>query len=80
MILIGLNNKFSTKQLLSVRYTAKVSHLKINVIVVLQNCMDLPKVVPHSSTETYPTSSRDGNQVIDVKVEVTDIEEEGLMC
>jgi hypothetical protein len=52
-----------------------LSHL-INVIVVLQNSVNLLKVVPHSSTETYLTYSHDGNQVIDVKAEVTDIQEE----
>jgi hypothetical protein len=40
-------------------------------MVVLQNCMDLVKVVPGSDSETC----HDGNQVIDIKAEdVTDIE------
>jgi hypothetical protein len=38
--------------------------------------MDLVKVVLLSSTDTYLTSSHDGNKVMDIKVEVTDIQEE----
>jgi hypothetical protein len=46
-------------------------------MVVLQNCMDLLKVVPASYSETCLSSSHDGNQVIDVKVEdATDIQEQ----
>jgi hypothetical protein len=46
-------------------------------MVVLQNCINLPKVVPSSYSETSLTSSHDDNQVIDIKAEdVTDIQEE----
>jgi hypothetical protein len=38
-------------------------------MVVLQNCFDLLKVVPGSYSETSLTSSHDGNQVINIKVE-----------
>jgi hypothetical protein len=45
-----------------------------NCLVVLQNCVDLLKV---SCSDTCLTSSHDGNQVIDIKVEdVTDIQEQ----
>jgi hypothetical protein len=37
--------------------------------MVLQNCMDFLKVEPGSVSETCPTSSHDGDQIIDVKVE-----------
>jgi ethanolamine utilization protein EutA (predicted chaperonin) len=37
--------------------------------VVLQNCVDLERVVPGSCSETCPTSSHDANQVINIKVE-----------
>jgi hypothetical protein len=44
--------------------------------VVLQNCVDLLKVVPGSCSETRATFSGDGGGVISVKVEeVTYIEE-----
>jgi hypothetical protein len=46
-------------------------------MVVLQNCIDLQKVVPGSHNETSLAFSYDGNQVIDIKVEgVTGIQEE----
>jgi hypothetical protein len=44
--------------------------------VLLQNCMDILKVEPGSISETCPTSSHDGDQIIDVKVEVSDTQEE----
>lgn len=48
-----------------------------NSVMVLQNCSNLPEVVPGSYSETFLTSSHDENQVIDIKVEVAkDIEEE----
>jgi hypothetical protein len=37
--------------------------------MLLQNCMDFVRIEPGSDSETYPTSSRDGNPMIDVKVE-----------
>jgi hypothetical protein len=37
--------------------------------MVLQNCMDFLKIEPGSISETCPTSSYDGNQIIDIKVE-----------
>jgi hypothetical protein len=44
--------------------------------VVLQNCVDLPKVVPSLCNETGATFSDDGGGVIIVKVEeVTDVQE-----
>jgi hypothetical protein len=46
------------------------------IIIILQNCMDLLKVVPGSYSETCPTSSHDGNQVVNIKYEVTDVQEE----
>jgi hypothetical protein len=46
-------------------------------MVVLQNCMDLEKDVPVSCCQTFPVSSRDGNQFMNTKVEeVSDVEEE----
>jgi hypothetical protein len=38
-------------------------------MVVLQNCIDLLKVVPGSYSEVYLSSSHDGNQVVNIKVE-----------
>jgi hypothetical protein len=38
--------------------------------------MDVLKFVPGSYTEMYPASSHDGNQVLNIKDEVTDIQEE----
>jgi hypothetical protein len=44
-------------------------------MVVLQNCVDLQKVVPGSDSE----SCHDGSEVIDIKTEnVTDVEEDEL--
>jgi hypothetical protein len=44
---------------------------------VLQNCMDLEKHVSAPCSETYPTSSHDANQAMNIKVEeVSDIEVE----
>jgi hypothetical protein len=40
-----------------------------NGVVVLQNCMDLPKLVPDSCSETSQTSLCDGNEAMVVKVE-----------
>jgi hypothetical protein len=37
--------------------------------MVVQICIDFLKVEPLSSNETCPTSSHDGNKVIDIKVE-----------
>jgi hypothetical protein len=46
-------------------------------MVVLQNCMDLEKRVPAPCSQTYPTSSRDANLAMNIKVEaVSDIEVE----
>jgi hypothetical protein len=46
-------------------------------MVVLQNCIDLQKVIPDSYSETCLTSPHDGSQVINIKVEdVTDIQDE----
>jgi hypothetical protein len=42
-------------------------------MMILQNCMDVLKVVPSSCCETCLTSD-DGNEVIDVKV--SDVQEE----
>jgi hypothetical protein len=36
---------------------------------VLQNCLDFLKVEPGSCSESCPTSSHDGNQISDIKVE-----------
>lgn len=47
------------------------------VMVVLQNCCDLPKVAPGSYNETRVTSSHDGNQFVNIKVEdVVDTQED----
>jgi hypothetical protein len=43
--------------------------------MVLQNCMDFLKVEPGLSDESCPVSSHDGNQIIDIKVEVSDTQE-----
>jgi hypothetical protein len=43
--------------------------------MVLQYFVDFLKPEPGSSSETYPTSSHDGTQVIDIKVEVSDAQE-----
>jgi hypothetical protein len=49
----------------------------VNIILVLQNCMDLVKAEPGSCSKTWLTSSHDENLVIDMKVEEdTDEEEE----
>jgi hypothetical protein len=46
-------------------------------VVVLQNCMDVPKLVPDSCGETCQTSLCDGNEGVVVKVEDgADIQEE----
>jgi hypothetical protein len=46
-------------------------------LLVLQDCAHSQEDVPGSCTETCPTSSRDANQAINVKVEeVSDVEEE----
>jgi hypothetical protein len=46
-------------------------------MVVLQNCMDLEKDVPLSWSQTFPVSSCDENQFMNIKVEeVSDVEEE----
>jgi hypothetical protein len=44
--------------------------------MLLQNCLDILKVEPGSVSETCPATSRNGNQIIDVKVEVSDTQEE----
>ena len=50
------------------------------VVIILQNCTDLPKVEPDSYNEAYVTSSHFGSEVINIKVEVSDREEnEGPM-
>jgi hypothetical protein len=43
--------------------------------VVLQNCMASLKIEPGSISETCPTSSHDGDQIIDIKVEVSDTQQ-----
>ncbi|XP_033606108.1 uncharacterized protein LOC111875794 isoform X2 [Cryptotermes secundus] len=40
-----------------------------------ENCVDFLKVEPGLSDGTCPTSSHDGTQVIDIKVEVSDTQE-----
>ena len=46
-------------------------------VVGLQNCMDITKSEPGSSTGTCQMSSDDGNQFVSIKVEdVTDVKEE----
>lgn len=45
------------------------------VVIILQNCTDLPKVEPDSYNEAYVTSHF-GSEVINIKVEVSDREEE----
>lgn len=41
-----------------------------------ENCTDLPKVEPDSYSEAYVSSSHDGSEVINIKVEVSDTEED----
>jgi hypothetical protein len=41
------------------------------VVLLLQNCINLLKVVPGSYNDTSVTSSHDGNQVLNIKSEVT---------
>jgi hypothetical protein len=43
-------------------------------MVDLQNCMDLLKVEPDSYSWTCLTSCHDGNQLIDMKIEVTNMQ------
>jgi hypothetical protein len=38
-------------------------------MLVLQDCMDIEKCVPGPRSETYPTSSHDANQAMNIKVE-----------
>jgi hypothetical protein len=46
-------------------------------MMLLQNCMDLPKVAPGLCSETCQTSLCVGNEAVDVKVEDgTDMQEE----
>jgi hypothetical protein len=47
------------------------------VVLPLQNCINLLKVVPGLYNEIYLTSSQDGNEVMNTKAEVTDVPEEG---
>jgi hypothetical protein len=47
------------------------------VVLLLQNCINVLKVVPGSYNETYLISSQDGNQVMNIKADVTDYPEEG---
>ena len=48
-----------------------------NSLMVLQSHMDVPKDEPGSCDEACVTSSDDGNQVIDIKVEEdSDVKEE----
>lgn len=50
------------------------------VVIILQNCTDLPKVEPDFGSEACVTSSHFGSDVINIKVEVSDREEvEGPM-
>lgn len=44
--------------------------------VVLQNYTEIPKVEQSSCNETHVASFDDGNEAIDIKVEVTDLQEE----
>jgi hypothetical protein len=46
-------------------------------MMFFQNCVDLLRIAPGSSSETWLMSSDDEKQVIGIKVEVTDTEEEG---
>jgi hypothetical protein len=53
--------------------TAKIDY----GIMVLQNCLDLPKVEPGSYSETCLTSSDDERQILGMNVkEVTNVQEE----
>jgi hypothetical protein len=45
-------------------------------VIILQNGTDLPKVEPDSYSEAYITSSHDGSEVFNMKVEVSDAEED----
>lgn len=45
-------------------------------IVVLQNYIEIPKVESTSCRETRESSFDHGNEAIDIKVEVTDLQEE----
>jgi hypothetical protein len=46
-------------------------------MVVLQKCVDIEKRVPGPCSETYPPSSHDANQPMNMKVEeVSDVEGE----
>jgi hypothetical protein len=46
-------------------------------VVVLQNCMNMERCVPGSHSETYPTSSHDAYQAMNIKVEdVSGVQEE----
>lgn len=44
-------------------------------MIILQNCTDLLKVEPDSYHEACVTSSHDGIEVINIKVEVSETEE-----
>jgi hypothetical protein len=47
-----------------------------NVVVVLQNCVDLQKDEPGLHSEASPSSSEDGDQAVNIKVEdSSDIED-----
>jgi hypothetical protein len=46
-------------------------------MLVLQDCMDLERCVPGPHSETYPTSSHDADQAMNIEVEdVSDIQRE----
>jgi hypothetical protein len=53
----------------SISCNERAQSLLIMGMVVLQNYIDLLKVVPGSYSEIYLTPSHDGNQVINIKVE-----------
>ena len=38
-------------------YIYDISHLRVNVMLVLQSCTDSLHILPGSSSETYPASS-----------------------
>jgi len=52
----------------------------INVMFVLQSCTDCLHILPHSSRETFPTSSDSACNFINIEVEDdVDLKEEGFI-
>jgi hypothetical protein len=59
-------------------YVTRKLGIDVDGIVGLQNCMDILKSEPGSSSEKCLMSSDDGNQVVSIKTEeVTDMKVEG---